>query len=76
MASRWFWPHGNKVSPLFLHCLTHILTSIRSGIDAAVKIRPTPTDLAVIGREFEARWANFFSNAPDKPVALVVPVSM
>ena len=43
-------------------------TVCASGVDAAIKMRPRANELGEIGQEFEARWNDFFENAPDKPV--------
>ncbi|KAL4080219.1 GMC oxidoreductase-domain-containing protein [Scleroderma yunnanense] len=46
-----------------------------NGIDALLKIRPTPKELESMGPEFSARWESFFKNSPDKPVAAIVPLA-
>ena len=47
-----------------------------SGIDAGVKIRPTPEELEAWGPEFRKRWESYFAPAPDKPVLWMGPASM
>ena len=39
-----------------------------STVDAGIKWRPEPSELAELGPEFEEVWDSYFSNAPDKPV--------
>ncbi|KAK7033325.1 GMC-OxRdtase-N domain-containing protein [Favolaschia claudopus] len=46
-----------------------------NGIEAGIKLRPTATDLKVLGPTFTNRWNEFFANRRDKPVVCVVPVS-
>lgn len=36
--------------------------------DAGVKWRPTLSEVAELGPEFQAYWDSYFANAPDKPV--------
>jgi len=36
--------------------------------DAGIKWRPTPSELAELGPEFQEYWDSHFANAPDKPV--------
>lgn len=43
----------------------HIATN---AIDAGMKARPTPAELATMGPAFQQRYADYFENAPDKPV--------
>ena len=50
--------------------------TIPSGIDAAVKLRPTGEELNDIGPEFAEYWQRVFANAPDKPVCWLECVSM
>lgn len=47
-----------------------------SALDAGVKIRPTVEELAAIGPEFSNRWAEYFADAPDKPVMWLGSVAM
>ncbi|KAJ7466280.1 GMC oxidoreductase-domain-containing protein, partial [Mycena galericulata] len=42
-----------------------------SGIDAAIRIRPNAQDLEELGPVFQTRWNDFFSTAPDKPIACI-----
>ncbi|KAK7051609.1 hypothetical protein VNI00_004588 [Paramarasmius palmivorus] len=46
-----------------------------NGLDAGIKMRPTPQDLKELGPAFEHRWKTYFENAPDKPVIWVGAVS-
>src|SRR6266702_3899754 len=39
-----------------------------SSIDAGIKWRPKPSEVAEIGSEFQEYWDSYFANAPDKPV--------
>ncbi|KAI0294584.1 alcohol oxidase-like protein [Russula brevipes] len=39
-----------------------------NGIDAGLKWRPEPSELAELGPEFKEVWDSQFANAPDKPV--------
>jgi alcohol oxidase len=50
-------------------------TLFRSGLDSGGKIRPTASDLKVLGPDFEKRWDDYFTGAPDKPVIWVGEVS-
>lgn len=45
--------------------------TIESGVDAAIRLRPNTKDLKTLGPGFEARWGTFYSDAPDKPAAIV-----
>ncbi|KAF8263967.1 alcohol oxidase-like protein [Lactarius quietus] len=40
-------------------------------IDAGIKWRPTPSEVAELGPEFQEYWESYFANAPDKPVLWV-----
>ncbi|KAJ7452732.1 GMC oxidoreductase-domain-containing protein [Mycena galericulata] len=42
-----------------------------NGIDAAIRIRPNAQDLEELGPAFRKRWNDFFSTAPDKPIACI-----
>ncbi|TFK74184.1 alcohol oxidase [Pluteus cervinus] len=46
-----------------------------NGLDAGIKLRPTPHDLQELGPEFESRWRTFFANKVDKPVIWLGPFS-
>ena len=46
--------------------LTHV--HLTSSIDAGIKWRPTPSEVAELGPEFQEYWESHFANAPDKPV--------
>ena len=46
-----------------------------SGIDAGIKMRPTPAELKAMGKPFEERWKTYFENAPDKPVIWIGAVA-
>ena len=37
-------------------------------VDAGIKWRPEPSDLAELGPEFKEVWNSHYANAPDKPV--------
>ncbi|KAH8988755.1 alcohol oxidase-like protein [Lactarius hatsudake] len=39
-----------------------------NSIDAGIKWRPTPSEVAEFGPEFQAYWDSYFANAADKPV--------
>jgi len=38
-------------------------------IDAGIKWRPKPSEVAELGPEFQEYWESYFANAPDKPVS-------
>ncbi|KAI9439017.1 alcohol oxidase-like protein [Lactarius indigo] len=42
--------------------------STHNSIDAGIKWRPRPTEVAELGPEFQEYWNSYFANAPDKPV--------
>ncbi|KAI9447382.1 alcohol oxidase-like protein [Lactarius indigo] len=42
--------------------------STHNSIDAGIKWRPTPSEVAELGPEFQEYWDSYFANAPDKPV--------
>ncbi|KAF8262158.1 alcohol oxidase-like protein [Lactarius quietus] len=42
--------------------------SMQSALDAGIKLRPKPSEVAEIGPEFQEYWDSYFANAPDKPV--------
>ncbi|KAI5836369.1 alcohol oxidase-like protein [Schizophyllum commune Tattone D] len=46
-----------------------------NGIDAGIKMRPTPAELKAMGKPFEERWKTYFENAPDKPVIWIGAVA-
>ncbi|KIL67122.1 GMC oxidoreductase [Amanita muscaria Koide BX008] len=46
-----------------------------NGIDAGVKMRPSPDELHEFGKEFEAVWREYFEPAPDKPVIVTGPLT-
>ncbi|KAH9046727.1 alcohol oxidase-like protein [Lactarius hengduanensis] len=37
-------------------------------VDAGIKWRPKPSEVAELGPEFQEYWDSYFANAPDKPV--------
>ncbi|KAH9017281.1 alcohol oxidase-like protein [Lactarius hengduanensis] len=39
-----------------------------NSIDAGIKWRPTPSEVAELGPEFQEYWDSYFANAADKPV--------
>src|SRR6266702_465375 len=39
-----------------------------SAVDAGIKWRPKPSEVAELGPEFQEYWDSYFANAPDKPV--------
>ena len=39
-----------------------------SQLDAGIKWRPKPSEVAELGPEFQVYWEAYFANAPDKPV--------
>ncbi|KAN0140567.1 hypothetical protein V8E53_001776 [Lactarius tabidus] len=42
-----------------------------NSIDAGIKWRPNPSEVAELGPEFQKYWDSYFANAPDKPVLWV-----
>jgi hypothetical protein len=46
-----------------------------STIDAGIKWRPEPSELAELGPEFKEHWDSYFANAPDKPVLWIGAMS-
>jgi len=40
-------------------------------VDAGIKWRPGPSELAELGPEFKEVWDSYFANAPDKPVLFI-----
>ncbi|KAH9174551.1 alcohol oxidase-like protein [Lactarius sanguifluus] len=42
--------------------------SMHNSIDAGIKWRPKPSEVAELGPEFQEYWDSYFANAPDKPV--------
>ncbi|KAI9432495.1 alcohol oxidase-like protein [Lactarius indigo] len=42
--------------------------STQSPLDAGIKWRPKPSEVAELGPEFQEYWNSYFANAPDKPV--------
>ncbi|KAI9453455.1 alcohol oxidase-like protein [Lactarius psammicola] len=42
--------------------------STHNSIDAGIKWRPKPSEVAELGPEFQEYWDSYFANAPDKPV--------
>ncbi|KAH9053394.1 alcohol oxidase-like protein [Lactarius vividus] len=42
--------------------------STHNSIDAGIKWRPNPSEVAELGPEFQEYWDSYFANAPDKPV--------
>ncbi|KAH9055340.1 GMC oxidoreductase-domain-containing protein, partial [Lactarius vividus] len=43
----------------------------KASIDAGIKWRPKPSEVAELGPEFQKYWDLYFANAPDKPVLWV-----
>ena len=41
---------------------------LTSALDAGIKWRPQPSEVAEIGPEFQEYWESYFSCAQDKPV--------
>ncbi|KAF8263502.1 alcohol oxidase [Lactarius quietus] len=41
---------------------------MQNSLDAGIKWRPTPSEVAELGPEFQEHWDSYFANAPDKPV--------
>jgi len=41
---------------------------MHNSIDAGIKWRPTLSEVAELGPEFQEYWESYFANAPDKPV--------
>ncbi|KAF7771600.1 CAZyme family AA3 [Agaricus bisporus var. burnettii] len=46
-----------------------------NGVDAGIRIRPTVDDLKMIGPSFTKRWNEYFANAPDKPIMLMLIIA-
>jgi hypothetical protein len=46
-----------------------------SGLDAGIKLRFNPSELAELGPEFKKVWDSYFANAPDKPVLCIAILS-
>ena len=44
---------------------------MHSALDAAIKWRPTASEVAELGPEFQEHWDSHFANAPDKPVSML-----
>ncbi|KAH8989703.1 alcohol oxidase-like protein [Lactarius akahatsu] len=42
--------------------------SMHNAVDAGIKWRPKPSEVAELGPEFQEYWDSYFANAPDKPV--------
>ncbi|KAH8979359.1 alcohol oxidase-like protein [Lactarius hatsudake] len=42
--------------------------STHNSVDAGIKWRPNPSEVAELGPEFREYWDSYFANAPDKPV--------
>ncbi|KAH9013891.1 alcohol oxidase-like protein [Lactarius pseudohatsudake] len=42
--------------------------STHNSIDAGIKWRPKPSEVAELGPEFQEYWNSYFASAPDKPV--------
>ncbi|KAH8079784.1 alcohol oxidase-like protein [Cristinia sonorae] len=61
-------------TPQWLNEGTGLMAS--NGIDAGLKLRPTEQELKEIGPDFEARWKEFYADAPDKPVLWFGPLAM
>ncbi|KAI0643101.1 alcohol oxidase-like protein [Trametes meyenii] len=47
-----------------------------NGLEAGIKIRPSKTDLDVIGDAFRKRWLDYYAPAPDKPVLWIAAGSL
>jgi alcohol oxidase len=43
---------------------------MQNTLDAAIKWRPKPSEVAEIGHEFQEHWDSRLANAPDKPVSM------
>jgi hypothetical protein len=74
LGSRREWPTGAQVclDISHRHEADHLF---HSGLDAGVKLRPTAQELEELGSQFKEQWAEYFANAPDKPVIWIGPVS-
>jgi hypothetical protein len=63
---------GHGCADTWPPCITFWLTDPRkngiSVIEAGIKWRPEPSELAELGPEFKEVWDSYFANAPDKPV--------
>ena len=76
------WLHEGKglmasksVSVVFIFFERLLRPYEKSGCDAGIKMRPTNEELSSMSPEFNQRWNNYFANAPDKPVMVVLPFS-
>ena len=45
-----------------------LIDHLPSSLDAGIKWRPTPSEVAELGPEFQEYWDSYFANATDKPV--------
>jgi len=41
---------------------------MQNAVDAGIKWRPKPSEVAELGHEFQEYWDSYFANSPDKPV--------
>lgn len=46
-----------------------------NGVDVQCKLRPTDSDIASLGTDFQAAWDKDFKNSPDKPLMIISIVS-
>lgn len=46
-----------------------------NGVDVQCKLRPTDSDIASLGTDFQAAWEKDFKNSPDKPLMILSIVS-
>jgi alcohol oxidase len=46
-----------------------------NGMDIAAKLRPTDTDVARLGPDFQEAWDNEFKNTPDRPLVVLSGLS-
>jgi alcohol oxidase len=79
-VKRW-WRDGKGLmaskSVSVVHCLPIVfadISSLNSGGDAGIKMRPTNEELLSMSPEFDHKWSTYFANAPDKPVMVVLPL--
>ncbi|KAF8262167.1 alcohol oxidase-like protein [Lactarius quietus] len=56
------------IDAFFFDSLTLNVHLSTSSIDAGIKWRPMPSEVAGLGPEFQEYWDSYFVNAPDKPV--------
>lgn len=56
--------------PTWLRSYSDYSVLITSGIDGAIKLRPSEAELKTM-KGFEGRWKSYYAQSPDKPVMLM-----